>query len=896
MIARIKTSKIVAEAGADLPPGSVARDAINIGETFELRPLATPVEIQRHRALAGVRADMSKMENRASGGTLGAVNSEIIAGRDDGIPTTPVAAPQSVAPNIADISAHLSALFAPGFVHAYPDAWIEIAYGHPDIRDGAVNQAQNFSAFDLKRAAEFAEAKNRAGFNVYTSPAVRHGKQPGDGRANEHNVLTSAYAWAEFDGAGDDARIDAILKAQNLSPALIVTTGTVPECRAHLYFKVDGNPDVATLRAINTSLMKLLETDTVQNPDRVMRLAGTVNYPTAKKRDERGYVAELVTLSIKTSQIYNSNDLIALTGGNSDHFLNHANSVGNPGRSDDELIDLLKQSRATPGKGWRVPMVLGFIASTVGKGWSDTQIKLAVAPYSDGGVDDPEIQKEIDYARKKFAKPDPKENSTDGNSDLTRLNKRHAILPIGGKTRVVTFGELEEFPGRETVVMTQTISDFVSLQNKYRHEFKDETGKPKVIPMGTYWIESRHRRQYDGGMAFMPQHDKDQVGNKMNLWRGYGVTAIKPEGKSGAAGCDKFLAFMRDVICGGNEEHFDYLRKREATILQKRVRSEVAVGLHTDNEGVGKGFYERVMGHLLGVHAMQVGNPKHVIGAFNPHLETLLRLTADEALFVGNPEHRNSLFGLITESKLTIEPKGCGVYRADSFLNLSITSNAKHFLPISGTARRFFIPTISLEHTQDHAFFKAIQNQLDDGGYQALLFHFLHEVDLTEFNIRVVPKTEGLLEQRNYSLSPLDAWWLELLESGTIAGAEPYAPHRATSNEYQREIEYQTIYGTQSRYVRQLGIYDQARLIEPRLKHHFSDHRLGSHLREMGCENETKVLRRRGWTFPELSKCRADWEKRFPDWPWRDPEITEWRAEEQDDPEQEPAKPIPTKF
>ena len=54
-------------------------------------------------------------------------------------------------------------------------------------------------------------------------------------------------------------------------------------------------------------------------------------------------------------------------------------------------------------------------------------------------------------------------------ADVERLNKMHAVLPIGGKTRVVTFGELEDFPGRETIVMTQTIADFTSLNDKYRH-------------------------------------------------------------------------------------------------------------------------------------------------------------------------------------------------------------------------------------------------------------------------------------------------------------------------------------------------------------------------------------------------------------------------------------------
>ena len=264
------------------------------------------------------------------------------------------------------------------------------------------------------------------------------------------------------------------------------------------------------------------------------------------------------------------------------------------------------------------------------------------------------------------------------------------------------------FPGRETIVMTQTIADFKSLNNKYRHSWRDEKGELKSTPMGTYWIGSPKRRQYDGGMAFMPQHDGD-VGNRLNLYRGFGVKPIKPDGTSGAAGCRKFLDFMRDIICSGNEAHFDYLRKREATILQKRIRSEIALGLRTKEEGCGKGFYEATMGRLLGNHAMQVTNPEHIIGNFNPHLETLLRLTADEALFVGNPEHRNALFGLITEPTLTIEPKGCGVYTADSYLNLSITSNADHFLPVSGTARRFFIPTVSAARKQDFAYFAGLR-------------------------------------------------------------------------------------------------------------------------------------------------------------------------------------------
>jgi hypothetical protein len=124
-------------------------------------------------------------------------------------------------------------------------------------------------------------------------------------------------------------------------------------------------------------------------------------------------------------------------------------------------------------------------------------------------------------------------NGQDKLDSVERLNKVHAVLPIGGKTRVVTFGEMAEFPGRETIVMTQTIDDFKALQNKYRHSYQDEDGKPQSKPLGSFWINSQQRRQYDGGMAFMPRSDGD-VGNRLNLWRGFGVKPTKPDGKSAA--------------------------------------------------------------------------------------------------------------------------------------------------------------------------------------------------------------------------------------------------------------------------------------------------------------------------------------------------------------------------
>jgi hypothetical protein len=311
-------------------------------------------------------------------------------------------------PNKNDIAAHLCALFPPAFVQAYPDSWIEIPYGLPD---GKLNMARTFPSFDLEDAAQFAIEINAAGYNVYVGAALRHGQKSASGRANGDNVLDASHAWAEYDGAGDDDRIAAILKANNLTPSLIITTGTTPDPRRHVYFRLDGSVSSEKLQAANESLMLLLSSDDVRNADRVMRLAGTVNYPSPKKRQQRGYITELTSLAIrKDAPAFGVEELIGLTAtpANDDDVasgFDRTNSSSTMGwkfaREDGEIQDLLEAS-SKPGN-WHNSM-RAAVASMIGRGWTDFQIKLACTSYCTGGFNDPDLQLLIDSGRKKFDK------------------------------------------------------------------------------------------------------------------------------------------------------------------------------------------------------------------------------------------------------------------------------------------------------------------------------------------------------------------------------------------------------------------------------------------------------------------------------------------------------------
>ena len=184
-----------------------------------------------------------------------------------------------------DIQAHLSALFPPAFVRPFPDAEIEIVYGAPDEK---LTTSRWFSALHIEEIVGFVEVRVDRGDNIYVGASLRKGPAPEKMRARTENFLAASCGWAEYDAAGDAERIDRILKEKQLKPAIIVTTGMTPCLRQHLYFRIKGGiTDPGKLKAVNTALRDLFDSDPVIDAIRIMRLGGSVNYPTEKEARAR---------------------------------------------------------------------------------------------------------------------------------------------------------------------------------------------------------------------------------------------------------------------------------------------------------------------------------------------------------------------------------------------------------------------------------------------------------------------------------------------------------------------------------------------------------------------------------------------------------------------------------
>ena len=227
---------------------------------------------------------------------------------------------------------------------------------------------------------------------------------------------------------------------------------------------------------------------------------------------------------------------------------------------------------------------------------------------------------------------------------------------------------------------------------------------------------------------------------------------------------------------------FEYVIRWLAWAVQHPdERAEVSV-VFKGGKGVGKGTLGNAMCRIFGQHAVHISNSKYLTG-FNAHLRDASFCFADEAFWPGDKAAEGNLKRLITEPTLLIEGKGRDAVSAENMLHVMMASNEDWIVPASHDERRYVLSEVKDIHRQDQTWFGPLHKQMEEGGLPAMLFDLLN-FDLGDWHPRHAPTNRGLLGQQARSLPFLDAWWEELLQTGTLAGCDPKHPNCARVGDY----------------------------------------------------------------------------------------------------------------
>ena len=614
----------------------------------------------------------------------------------------------------------------------------------------------------------------------------------------------------------------------------------------------------------NLQLELTFRADNCHNVDRILRIPGTINLPDAKKR-KRGRKTELARLIFyepereypidrftkapalqETPGIIDGGKIVTEEVGQVQD-LEELDKYHVPNETKVIIVQGEHPDKSKKGDGSRSAWVFDFCCRMARL--SDPKVPddviFSILLDSRWGISESVLEqsnpkryamRQIQRAREFVIDP-----------YLAYFNKEYAVIKeYGGCVRVIS--EKKDPALDRILLIKRTLSEFEkAYENKFIEVGIDNSGNMKTKPAGTWWRKHPLRRQYDT-ITFAP--DRDVSEKCYNLWQGFAVKSLPGD-------CPLFLDHVLENVCSGNIDHYQYLTYWLARMVQTPgQQGEVAIVLR-GGKGVGKSFFAKIVGHLFGRHYMQVSNSSHLVGNFNSHLRDLIFLFADEAFYAGDKKHESVLKMLITEDNISIEQKGIDVETAPNFIHLVMASNDLHVIPTSGDERRFFVLDVSNRKQKNTDYFGSIYRQMESGGYEALL-HYLRSLDISDFEVRDVPVTTALQEQKLLSLSPDEEWWIRKLEHGQLLEHTEGWPREVMARELMNDyLDY-----TQRQHVMkrssETSIGKFLHRIVPKVRH-FRRRGPVAFLHEG--EIKRQVMRTAFYEISALQLCRTQWVK-----------------------------------
>jgi|ERR1700722_360139 len=331
---------------------------------------------------------------------------------------------------------------------------------------------------------------------------------------------------------------------------------------------------------------------------------------------------------------------------------------------------------------------------------------------------------------------------------VRELNRKHAVIHTD-QFYILTEKENPVFGGIDF-----TLESKQSFKNQYENKLITcSNGRSRT--KADVWLKSSNRREFNG-INFTP-HEVAKASKCYNLWKGFSKIAKQGD-------CSKYWSHVRDNICSGDGVAYRYVRKWCAYLFQHPNEVHTALVL-CGSQGVGKNSFVEPLGVLLGSHYVLLSNIQELVSNFNYHLKHAVLIHANEALWGGHKKEIGTLKAMITEKTCLIEGKGKDRIMVKNFKHIILSSNEEWPVHLDHDDRRFFVLRVSENHKEDHTYFAAVQEQLDRGGYEALLYDLLHE-DLIVFNPRELPNSEAAFSIKIRSSDSIHKYIYEALKDG----------------------------------------------------------------------------------------------------------------------------------
>lgn len=447
---------------------------------------------------------------------------------------------------------------------------------------------------------------------------------------------------------------------------------------------------------------------------------------------------------------------------------------------------------------------------------------------------------EISELYSRLSRTDKNQEVLEGDSPeerriITDLNQKHAVIMVGGRCLVMNeiFDPVFERPD----INFSSVQDFKNFYSN-KKLFRPDGNKTSEVSYSDLWLQSQERREFKG-IVFTPGKD---VPGYYNLFRGFD---LKPQ----PGDWRLFKRHIWEVLAGKDEKAFRYILAWMAQLVQNPGgdRPGTAIVLR-GKQGTGKGCFATQFGRIFGTHFLHITSQSQLTGRFNSHLKGALLVFCDEGIWAGDKTAEGRLKGLITEDQIMVEPKGKDAFSVKNHIRLIVASNNNWVIPAGPEERRFFVLDVDDRYMQDKAYFKALFDQMDNGGREAML-KYLMEFDLTGIDLRTFPRTKALMDQILNSMNSVGKFWYDRLKDGSLKTIE---------DGWSGKVESEALYNHYIEFAGKIGDRFKA-----------SESQFGKEIKELCPALERKRIKKDNGQekayhlfFPSLEECRKLFEAR----------------------------------
>jgi hypothetical protein len=694
--------------------------------------------------------------------------------------------------------------------------------------------------------------------NIYFTT---NGVKPGLSKKPKKTDITwNLGAFVDIDPMDGEAPADAkeritqMLDEFPIKPTVTLFSGGGCQAFWKLRKPAHVNGNIEELEEVNVKLERLLGGDNCHNIDRIMRVPGTVNLPNAKKKKKGRKPIRASIIERAWDRLYDMKDfeVLPMLPAKAAKWLGPCLVTGQrpdleekyPSRSEACMAIIGEMKRCRMDRDEVYELMLSETFEVTGHVSEDK---------------DPERN----FDRKWDTVKGGDEDITKGNDEalevVEELNEFYAQIIEEGKHRILYEGPS---PNEDEKIVFYDVAAFKAYYAGRSVILWPGSKHPKAVPITDVWLQSSLRRKVRG-LIFQPNGDYPEY---YNLWKGWPLEP-KPGDWS------LFRDHLYFNVSGGDPELFQYFMSWWAHKLQfpeKKIGTSLVL---KGGEGMGKTTVAVFFHKLIGQYFKTVSSPHLVTGHFNAHLANALILHSEEAFWAGDKSGQSKINDIITGHTHQIEFKGRDARQMPSFMDMLIMGNPDWLVPAGPEARRFAVYTMTKSMSPQQ--FQEMRRQMENGGYEGMM-HDLVGWDVTSkkaINLQTVPKTEGLLLQKEMSLEPHMKMLLEIAHDGVIPGT--FAEKKDTGDEVAdvamrdvaRSVHTGIFYKAYVERVRATGLRAVDMIA------------LGRHLKKFGVEKVRVMhegLRANFYIFPTLPWFRAafaeymrqpiQWDNKALDW------------------------------